>query len=65
MKSYSSRQIIKILIKDGWYKVNAVGDHHHYKHPTKKGKVTVTHPQKDLPVKTVKKIFEQAGLDID
>ena len=65
MKSYSSRQILKILKKDGWYEVNAVGDHYHFKHPTKNGKVTVTHPQKDLPIKTVKSIFEQAGIDID
>lgn len=62
MKSYSSKEIIKILKKDGWYKVNSVGDHHHFKHPTKKGKVTVTHPLKDLPIKTVKSIFEQAEI---
>ncbi|MDO5650081.1 MAG: type II toxin-antitoxin system HicA family toxin, partial [Gallicola sp.] len=34
-----SREIIKRLLKDGWYKVGVVGSHHHYKHPTKKGKV--------------------------
>lgn len=31
MKSYSSREIIKILESDGWYEVNCVGDHHQYK----------------------------------
>jgi len=25
-------------------------DHHQFKHPEKPGKVTVPHPQKDLPV---------------
>ena len=37
MKAYSSREIIKILVADGWYEVRCVGDHHQYKHPTKKG----------------------------
>ena len=27
MKSYSSREIIKILEQDGWYLVHTVGDH--------------------------------------
>ena len=65
LKAYSSREIIRILKKDGWFIVNSVGDHHHLKHPIKKGKVTITHPQKDLPIKTVKSIFEQAGIKND
>ncbi|MDD4587549.1 MAG: type II toxin-antitoxin system HicA family toxin [Heliobacteriaceae bacterium] len=65
MKSYSSREIIKILINDGWYHVNTVGDHHHFKHPTRSGKVTVTHPKKDVPLKTVLSIFGQAGIKIN
>ncbi|HBF0499189.1 TPA: type II toxin-antitoxin system HicA family toxin [Clostridioides difficile] len=64
MKSYSSREILKILSSDGWYEVNCVGDHHQFKHPTKKGKVTVPHPNKDLPLRTVKSIFKQAGINI-
>ncbi|MDK3181988.1 type II toxin-antitoxin system HicA family toxin [Clostridioides difficile] len=64
MKSYSSRDILKILNADGWYEVNCVGDHHQFKHPTKKGKVTVPHPNKDLPFRTVKSIFKQAGINI-
>ena len=62
MKSYSSRNIIQILTDDGWFFVNCVGDHHHFKHTTKKGKVTVTHPVKDVPIKTVKSIFKVAGI---
>ncbi|MCC0627452.1 type II toxin-antitoxin system HicA family toxin [Clostridioides sp. ES-S-0108-01] len=64
MKSYSSREILKILNANGWYEVNCVGDHHQFKHPTKKGKVTVPHPNKDLPLRTVKSIFKQAGINI-
>lgn len=63
MKAYSSREIIKILVADGWYEVRWVGDHHQYKHPTKKGTVTVPHPKKDFPIRTVKSIFKQAGIN--
>ncbi|WP_288189675.1 type II toxin-antitoxin system HicA family toxin [uncultured Treponema sp.] len=38
MKSYSSREVIKLIEADGWYLVNTVGSHHQYKHPTKKGR---------------------------
>lgn len=62
MKSYSSREIIKILKADGWYEVSCVGDHHQFKHPTKPGRVTVTHPVKDIPIGTLKNIAKQAGV---
>lgn len=62
MKRYSSREIIKLLKKDGWYLVGTTGSHHHFKHPTKPNKVTVPHPKKDLPSKTIQSIFRQAGL---
>ncbi len=41
MKSYSSREVIKMLKADGWYEVYCVGDHHQFEHRTKKGKVTI------------------------
>ncbi len=62
MKSFSSREIIKILKDDGWYEVGCDGDHHQFKHPIKKGCVTVTHPRKDIPIKTLKSIAKQAGI---
>jgi len=58
-----SAEIIKILKKDGWAKCHQKGSHCQFKHPVKKGRVTVPHPKKDLPLKTVKSIFKQAGLD--
>ena len=48
MKSYSSREIIKLLKADGWYEVNVTGSHHQFKHPTKKGRTTVKHPDQTL-----------------
>ncbi|MGC9934907.1 type II toxin-antitoxin system HicA family toxin [Priestia aryabhattai] len=62
MKAYSSREIISKLLADGWYLINTVGSHHQYKHPQKKGKVTLPHPKKDLPRKTVESIGKQAGI---
>lgn len=58
----NSKELIKMIEKDGWYKVATKGSHHHYKHSTKKGKVTIPHPKKDIPLKTAKSIMKQAGL---
>ena len=62
MKSYSSREVIQTLKADGRYEVACVGDHHQYKHPSKPGRVTVTHPRKDFPIRTLKSIEKQAGV---
>lgn len=64
MKGYSSRELVKILEADGWYEVACDGDHHQYKHPTKKGRVTVPHPKKDIPAGTVRNIAKQAGITL-
>ena len=62
MKSYSSREIIKLLKHDGWFEVACAGDHHQFKHPHKKGRTTVKHPDKDIPIKTLRRIEGESGL---
>ena len=62
MKGYSSREIISLMIADGWFLVDTRGGHHYFKHPNKPGKVTVPHPKKDLPRKTIETILNQAQL---
>ena len=62
MKSYSSREVLRMLLADGWYEVSCVGDHHQFKHPTKKGRVTLRHPVKDLSIRDLKSIERQSGL---
>ena len=62
MKSYSSREIISIIEADGWYEINQEGSHKQFKHPTKKGRVTVNHPVKDMNIKTIKSIERQSGI---
>ena len=58
------KEIEKKIKKDGRYLDSIESSHHHYKHPTKPGKVTIpfhTKP-KDLSVRVVKSILRQAGL---
>jgi hypothetical protein len=62
MKSYSSRDVLKMLLEDGWVEVNCTGAHHQFKHPTKKGKVTLRHPVKDIGIRDLKSIEKQSGL---
>ena len=62
MKSYSSREVIAALLADGWYEVAVVGSHHQFKHRAKPGRVTVKHPCKDIPRKTLDSIERQSGL---
>ena len=61
-KGYSSSEIISIIEADGWFLYKVEGSHHQFKHPTKKGKVTVKHPDKDVPGPTLRAIQRQAGL---
>lgn len=60
----NSRDIIKALEKDGWFKVGQKGDHVQFKHPTKPGRVTVTHPRRDFPIGTLRSIEKQSGLKL-
>ena len=57
----NSREIIKRLEADGWILHHVKGSHHQFKHPTKPGKITVPHPKKDFPVKTLHSILKQTG----
>jgi predicted RNA binding protein YcfA (HicA-like mRNA interferase family) len=57
-----SRDLIKLLEKAGWRRVATKGNHWQFKHPLKSGRVTVPHPQKDIPVGTVASVLRQAGL---
>lgn len=58
----SSKDLMKLLKQNGWYLDRVKGSHYQFKHPTKKGLVTLPHPRKNLPQKTVESIFRQAGL---
>ncbi|GIK80186.1 MAG: hypothetical protein BroJett024_12910 [Alphaproteobacteria bacterium] len=40
------------------------GSHVQFKHPTKAGRVTVPHPERDIPVGTLKSIERQSGIKL-
>jgi len=63
MKSYSSREVIAILKSNGWYLYKVRGDHYQFKHMYNVQKVTVPHPNKDLPIGTIKSISKQSGIE--
>jgi predicted RNA binding protein YcfA (HicA-like mRNA interferase family) len=57
------RDIIKMLEDDKWFIVRTRGSHRQYKHPTKKGLVTIAgKPNDDLAKGTLNSILKQAGL---
>jgi predicted RNA binding protein YcfA (HicA-like mRNA interferase family) len=58
------REIIRIIEKDGWYRIPAKGGHRQFKHPIKPGRVTVPGKlNKEVPPKTEKSVFRQAGFE--
>jgi len=60
------RDVIDRLRSDGWRGVKAKGGHRQFKHPVKRGRVTVPgRPNDDLAPGTLRSIFKQAGLSQD
>jgi predicted RNA binding protein YcfA (HicA-like mRNA interferase family) len=64
MRGMNSRDVLKALRQDGWYEVNQVGSHKQLKHPVKKGRVTLPHPKRDIPIGTLRSIEKQAGIKL-
>lgn len=58
------REAIRLLEQDGWFQVSQKGGHRQFKHPTKKGRVTVAgNPGHDLPKGTLASILRQAQME--
>ena len=57
------RDVLRLLRKDGWYLDRTRGSHRQYKHPAKRGIVTVAgKTSDDLSAGTLNSILKQAGL---
>ena len=57
------RQVIKLIEDDGWYPAGTKGAHRQYKHPVKKGLVTISGNLGDDVTKgTLNSILKQAEL---
>ncbi len=62
MKRYKVKEVIEMLEADGWINVATRGSHRQFKHPTKKGRVTVNGSKNDnLSQFLLNSIFKQAG----
>lgn len=63
MKKYKVSEVLEMLKKDGWYLHSQNGSsHRQFKHPTKKGKVTVNKKLSEtLDQEILNSIFKQAG----
>ncbi len=59
-----SRDVIRLLEADGWKEAARKGSHAQFKHPVKKGRVTVPDPKRDVPVGTLRSIEKQSGIRI-
>jgi predicted RNA binding protein YcfA (HicA-like mRNA interferase family) len=57
------RDLIKLIENDGWRHVRTRGSHRQYKHPVKRGRVTVPgHSGDDVHPDTLKSVLSQTGL---
>ena len=56
-----STRLIRIFQQDGWVHASTKGSHWQFTHPTKPGRVTIPHPNKDIPHGTVASVYRQAG----
>jgi predicted RNA binding protein YcfA (HicA-like mRNA interferase family) len=57
------REARKLIEADGWYLTRTRGSHRQFKHPHKKGLVTLAgHPRDDLAAGTLNSILKQAQL---
>jgi predicted RNA binding protein YcfA (HicA-like mRNA interferase family) len=56
------RELVKLLKADGWEIVAICGSHQQWKHPVKRGRVTVAgRPNDDIHPRTLKSVRRQAG----
>ena len=57
------RAVLRLIEIDGWYQARTRGSHRQFKHPEKRGLVTVAgKPGDDLAPGTLNSILKQAGL---
>ncbi len=57
------KDVIALIEEDGWRLARMKGSHRQYKHPTKRGLVTIAgKPGDDLAAGTVNSILKQAEL---
>ena len=64
MKSYTPKEVIQVLEKNGFALSRSKGSHHVFRHPDGRKTVVPLH-NKDLPKGTLMAIIKQSGLSRD
>jgi predicted RNA binding protein YcfA (HicA-like mRNA interferase family) len=59
-----SKAVIRAIEAEGWRQARIAGSHHHFRHQTRPGTVTVPHPVKDIPPGTLRSIERQSGVKL-
>lgn len=60
------RDVISLLLDDGWFQVAQSGSHRQYKHPTKPGRLTIGGKSgHDLAAGTLGSIAKQADIEVE
>ena len=62
MKSYSPKEVIDILLQNGWYEKRTRGSHHQFAKLNCKNIVTVSTSKNTIPIGTLKNISRQSGI---
>jgi predicted RNA binding protein YcfA (HicA-like mRNA interferase family) len=58
-------EVIRALNKAGFFMDYSTGSHRYFRHPSRRGIVTVPFHRRDLKRGTLKSILDQAGLSTD
>ncbi len=62
MNKYKTKEVIKMLEEDGWILDRTKGSHKQFKHPNKRGTVTINgKPNQVLEQFILNSIWKQAG----
>jgi mRNA interferase HicA len=58
-----SSELLRILVKDGWYELRKTGSHAIMKHPVKPNQIVVPfHSGKEVPKGTLQAILKDANI---
>lgn len=62
MKSYTPKEVIKILQQNGWYEKRVRGGHHIFSNENSQNIVVVSISKSIIPIGTLKNIEKQSGM---
>jgi predicted RNA binding protein YcfA (HicA-like mRNA interferase family) len=57
-----SKELISLLLREGWTPRGVRGSHHVYVHPNQPGHISVPLGNKDLGIGLLEKLLKQSGL---